>query len=180
MDDYTFDNVLIDPNKEGIDGLIGKEVYFHDNPSFCVVNANRKSNDNLGILVEICEVSTNPFLIKLNDGTVHAYPCIIEKKEEPKPKYVPFKSKEEFVERYKEVMDGVEFNSFEDNLFLCGMWLKHADDDPNKSVYRLVSLIKDVGVRISEWGFFDWGELLSAGFLFLDDTPCGRRKNDKD
>lgn len=180
MDEYSYDSVIIDPTKEGVESIIGKEVYFHDNPSFCVVNANRKSNDNLGILVEICRVSINPFLIKLNDGAVTAHSCIIEKKE-PESKYVPFKSMEEFVERYREVMEGVEADSFEDNLFMSGMWLKHADDDDlNKSVYRLVSQIKDAGVRISEWGFFDWKDLLSAGFLFPDDTPCGRRKNDKD
>lgn len=179
MDEYSYDSVIIDPTKEGVESIIGKEVYFENKPSYCLMNANEKSTDSLGILVEICKNSANPFRVEQN-GTVYLRSCIIEKKGEPESEYVPFKSKEEFVERYKEVMEGVEFGSFEDNLFLCGMWLKHADDDPNKSVYRLVSLIKDAGVRISEWGFFDWGELLSAGFLFLDDTPCGRRKNDKD
>ena len=179
MNEYSYDNVLIDPNKEGVDRLIGKEAYFEDNPSYCLMHANDRSTDSLGVLVRIVKDSANPFRIEQN-GSVHSCPCIIEKKGETETKHVPFESKEEFVERYKEVMEVVEFDSFEDNLFQCGMWLKHADDDPSKSVYRLVSLIKDEGVRISEWGFFDWGELLLAGFLFLDDTPCGRRKNDKD
>ena len=175
MNEYSYDNVLIDPNKEGIDRLIGKEVYFEDNPSYCLMHANDRSTDSLGVLVRIVKDSANPFRIEQN-GSVHSCPCIIEKKGETETKHVPFESKEEFVERYKEVMEVVEFDSFEDNLFQCGMWLKHADDDPSKSVYRLVSLIKDEGVRISEWGFFDWGDLLLAGFLFLDDTPCGKEK----
>lgn len=178
MDEYSYDSVIIDPTKEGIESIIGKEVYFSDIPHVCLENANLNDFHYLGILEQIRKDGNAPFKVKGVLSTAY-WSCIIIKKE-PESEYVPFKSKEEFVERYKEVMEGVEFGSFEDNLFLCGMWLKHADDDPNKSVYRLVSQIKDVGVRISEWGFFDWGELLLAGFLFLDDTPCGRRKNDKD
>ena len=172
MSEYTFADLIINPEAPNLESLIGKEVYFNDVPTFCIRNAN--DDYMVGILMSIHIWESAPFYVETPSGLLLNYACIIPKKEESKPKYVPFKSKEEFVERYKEVMEVVEFDSFEDNLFQCGMWLKHADDDPNKSVYRLVSLIKDAGVRISEWGFFDWGELLSAGFLFLDDTPCGK------
>ena len=172
MDKYTRENLIIDPETQGLEDIIGKEVYANDVPLYCLKCANE--NLQVSILREIRKNDFFPFRVEDPDGRILGFDCIIVKKEEPKPKYVPFESKEEFVERYKEVMEVVEFDSFEDNLFQCGMWLKHADDDPNKSVYRLVSLIKDAGVRISEWGFFDWGELLSAGFLFLDDTPCGK------
>ena len=172
MSEYTFADLIINPETPNLESLIGKEVYFNDVPTYCIRNAN--DDYMVGILMSIHIWESAPFYVETPSGLLLNYACIIPKKEESKPKYVPFKSKEEFVERYKEVMEVVEFNSFEDNLFQCGMWLKHADDDPNKSVYRLVSLIKDAGVRISEWGFFDWGELLSAGFLFLDDTPCGK------
>ena len=64
MNEYTYDNIVIDPTKEGMESLIGKEVYFHDNPSLCLKNANDKSPVMSGILVEICRVSINPFLIK--------------------------------------------------------------------------------------------------------------------
>ena len=179
MDEYTFRDLITDPETPGLEDLIGREVYAGDIPGYCLRYANEGDSFYLVTLIGIRKDHAYPFLVK--HGDLHgACSCIIKKKEELKPKYVPFESKEEFVERYKEVMEVVEFDSFEDNLFQCGMWLKHADDDPNKSVYRLVSLIKDAGVRISERGFFDWGELLLAGFLFLDDTPCGRRKNDKD
>lgn len=172
MSEYTFADLIINPETPNLESLIGKEVYFNDVPTYCIRNAN--DDYMVGILMGIHIWESAPFYVETPSGLLLNYACIIPKKEEPKPKYVPFESKEEFVERYKEVMEVVEFNSFEDNLFQCGMWLKHADDDPNKSVYRLVSLIKDAGVRISEWGFFDWGELLLAGFLFLDGTPCGK------
>ena len=172
MSEYTFADLIINPETPNLESLIGKEVYFNDVPTYCIRNAN--DDYMVGILMSIHIWESAPFYVETPSGLLLNYACIIPKKEESKPKYVPFESKEEFVERYKEVMEGVEFGSFEDNLFQCGMWLKHADDDSNKSVYRLVSLIKDAGVRISEWGFFDWGELLSAGFLFLDDTPCGK------
>ena len=172
MSEYTFADLIINPETPSLESLIGKEVYFNDVPTFCIRNAN--DDYMVGILMSIHIWESAPFYVETPSGLLLNYACIIPKKEESKPKYVPFKSKEEFVERYKEEMEVVEFDSFEDNLFQCGMWLKHADDDPNKSVYRLVSLIKDAGVRISEWGFFDWGVLLSAGFLFLDDTPCGK------
>ena len=44
---YTYDNVIINPTKEGIESLIGKEVYFHTNPTLCLEKANEGSADNL-------------------------------------------------------------------------------------------------------------------------------------
>lgn len=187
MDDYTFDNVLIDPNKEGIDGLIGKEVYFHDNPSFCVVNANRKSNDNLGILVEICEVSTNPFLIKLNDGTVHAYPCIIEKKK-GETEYSEFESQEEFLNHYAYHRDKLVESSLNRQLSsFGGVWLKRK----KSNVLYMVIEIWDDGVvlgdskmKTTSQGYEEyitmntatlWKELCEK-YTFLDGTSCGKEK----
>ena len=173
MTEYSYDDVNFIGGTERVANALGKECYYGFSAKQVLENAQNDRGSS--ILKRVDSDNYKPF----GDTRGGWYPFMIVKKE-PAPRYVPFKSKEEFVERYKEVMEVVEFDSFEDNLFQCGMWLKHADDDPSKSVYRLVSLIKDEGVRISEWGFFDWGELLLAGFLFLDDTPCGRRKNDKD
>ena len=173
MAEYSYDDVNFIGGTERVANALEKECYYGFSAKQVLENAQNDRGSS--ILKRVDNDNYKPF----GDTRGGWYPFMIVKKE-PAPRYVPFKSKEEFVERYKEVMEVAEFDSFEDNLFQCGMWLKHADDDPSKSVYRLVSLIKDVGVRISEWGFFDWGELLLAGFLFLDDTPCGRRKNDKD
>ena len=169
MDEYSYDDVNFIGGTERVANALEKECYYGFSAKQVLENAQNDRGSS--ILKRVDNDNYKPF----GDTRGGWYPFMIEKKE-PAPRYVPFKSKEEFVERYKEVMKVVEFDSFEDNLFQCGMWLKHADDDPSKSVYRLVSLIKDAGVRISEWGFFDWGELLLAGFLFLDDKPCGKEK----
>lgn len=172
MGEYTYDNVIINPNTEGIESLIGKEVYFCDNPSLCLQKANEKSSTMSGILVEICKDSINPFCVECKDS-IYEYPCIIEKKEEPKPEYIPFETMEEFVDRYSEVMKWADYDSFEDNLLQCGMWLKYIDDN-DKPVYTLVCEIKDEGVKLDEHGRFTWEELLSKGFLFPNDKPCGK------
>ena len=86
MAEYTYSNIIIDPTKEDIESLIGKEVYFHNNPSLCLENANEKLTSNLGILVEISKNSIVPFRIEQKCGTcAHtcAHACIIIKKEEP-------------------------------------------------------------------------------------------------
>ena len=169
MVEYSYDDVNFIGGTERVANALEKECYYGFSAKQVLENAQNDRGSS--ILKRVDNDNYKPF------GDIRGgwYPFMIVKKE-PAPRYVPFKSKEEFVERYKEVMEVVEFDSFEDNLFQCGMWLKHADDDPSKSVYRLVSLIKDAGVRISERGFFDWGELLLAGFLFLDDTPCGKEE----
>ena len=169
MAEYSYDDVNFIGGTERVANALGKECYYGFSAKQVLENAQNDRGSS--ILKRVDNDNYKPF----GDTRGGWYPFMIVKKE-PAPRYVPFKSKEEFVERYKEVIEVVEFDSFEDNLFQCGMWLKHADDDPSKSVYRLVSLIKDAGVRISEWGFFDWGELLLAGFLFLDDTPCGKEE----
>ena len=51
MAEYTYDNILINPSKEGIESLIGKEVYFHNNPCLCLDAANENSTVNLGIIL---------------------------------------------------------------------------------------------------------------------------------
>lgn len=186
MDEYTYDNIVIDPTKEGIENLIGKEVYFHDNPSLCLKNANDKSPVMSGMLVEICRVSINPFLIKKDDGIVHAHSCIIVKKEEPKPKYVPFENVEEFLDAYyrneANNLDGVYHY-----LATRGIWLK--DKSTEVPVYYMVTEVWDNGVVISDKKMSTtgilvfnntttWSELYES-FTFLDDSPCGKLKENK-
>lgn len=191
MDEYTFDNVIINPFKEGIESLIGKEVYFQDNPCLCLKNANDKSPVMSGILVEICRVSINPFLIKRNDGIVQAYPCIIEKKEEPKPEFVPFKSADEFIDEYDNANYSINSGTLENKLLnYGGIWLKSKKDNSlcmvagvsNSGLVvcdkeRTTSEPIEYSVRMS------WAEIL-ANFVFANGTPCGmnslRRSEDED
>lgn len=172
MSEYTFKDLITDPETPGLEGLIGKEVYAYDIPGQCLSCANGDDSFYLGTLIDIRKDHTYPFFVKHGDMSSY-YSCIIPKKEQPKYPYKSLESMEEFVDRYDEVMKGVEYASFEDELLQCGMWLKDVDDN-NKPVYRLVSEIRNEGVRISEYGCFNWEELFSKGFLFPNDTPCGK------
>ena len=107
MSEYTYDSVIINPCKEGIESLIGKEVYFEANPFLCLKAANEKLTSNLGILVEVYKDSINPFCVKGKSGS-YKYPCIIEKKEEPKPEYIPFQDGLEFFNSYLSVESRLE------------------------------------------------------------------------
>ena len=180
MIEYTYDNILINPSKEGIESLIGKEVYCHENPYLCLKNANKKSTDFLGVLTKIHKDSNNPFCVKQNDG-VYKYSCIIPKKEEPKPEYVPFESIEEFLTDYFKSVANSE--CIQKTISSTGIWLKHND------AFLLVVEIWDRGVvvgngkmetmNIGEDTYLttnfitDWHELYDK-YTFLDGSPCGK------
>ncbi len=179
MSEYTYDNILINPSKEGIESLIGKEVYCHENPCLCLKNANKKSTDFLGVLMKIHKDSNNPFCVKQNYG-VYKYPCIIEKKEEPKPKpkYIPFENVTEFLDAYRNTPDCLpeEVSCLSHN----GIWLNDMETD----AYCMVTEIWDSGIVIGDKSvtigetvvFHDitaWEELLK-NYTFLWGTPCGK------
>ena len=181
MGEYTYDNVIIDPHKEGVRSLIGKEVYFEAKPFLCLKAANEKLASNLGILVEVYKDSINPFCVKGKSGS-YKYPCIIEKKEEPKPEFVPFKSADEFMDEYDNVNYSINSGTLENKLLnYGGVWLKSKKDNSLCMVIcdkeRITSEPIEYNVRMS------WAEIL-ANFVFADGTPCGmnslRRSEDED
>ena len=174
MDKYTYSNLIIDPTKEGIESLIGKEVYFHNNPSLCLENANEGSTDNLGILVEIFKNSIVPFRIEQKYGTcAHtcAHACIIPKKEEPKPKpkYEPFEDIAEFIGAYRRV-EAIQLTKENFYLSIRGIWLKRKDP----KAYVMVTELWDDGVVIECQRFTTPWDNLSYGYTFLDGSPCGK------
>ena len=190
MGEYTYDNVIIDPHKEGVRSLIGKEVYFEAKPFLCLKAANEKLASNLGILVEVYKDSINPFCVKGKRGS-YKYPCIIEKKEEPKPEFVPFKSADEFIDEYDNANYSISSGTLENKLLnYGGVWLKSKKDNSlcmvagvsNSGLVicdkeRTSSEPIEYNVRMS------WAEIL-ANFVFADGTPCGmnslRRSEDED
>ena len=190
MSEYTYDNIIIDPHKEGIRSLIGKEVYFEAKPFLCLKAANEKLASNLGILVEVYKDSINPFCVKGKSGS-YKYPCIIEKKEEPKPEFVPFKSADEFIDEYDNANYSISSGTLENKLLnYGGVWLKSKKDNSLCTVAgvsnsglvicdkeRTSSEPIEYNVRVS------WAEIL-ANFVFADGTPCGmnslRRSEDED
>ena len=163
MDEYTFENLITNPETPGLDDLIGKEVYFDDVPIYCIKWANE--DYEVGILKGVRKDNPAPFFVKTSSGCVLNYPCIIPKKEGPKSKYVPFESKEEFIEAFH-YHDNSEYSETEDILLNYGMWLKLNE------LYVLVTCISDEYIKTFESCYF-WNELLE-NFEFLDGSPCGK------
>ena len=189
MEEYTYDNVIINPTQEDVESLIGKEVYFEAKPFLCLKAANEKLASNLGILVEVYKDSINPFCVKGKSGS-YKYPCIIEKKEEPKPEFIPFESADEFLDEYDEATYSVSSGTLENKLLnYGGVWLKSKKDDSLCMVAGICDnglVICDKERTISDPIEYNvkmsWTEIL-ADFVFLDGTPCGmnslRRPDDE-
>ena len=184
MDEYTFENLITNPETPGLDDLIGKEVYFDDVPIYCIKWANE--DYEVGILKDVRKDNPAPFFVKTSSGCVLNYPCIIPKKEEPKPEYTSFKNAEEFLDAYyhneTENLDGVYHY-----LATRGIWLK--DKSTEVPVYCMVTEVWDNGVVISDKKMSTtgilifnntttWSELYES-FTFLDGTPCGKLMENK-
>lgn len=98
---------------------------------------------------------------------------VLEKVEEPKPKYVPFKSKEEFIEAFH-YHDVSKYSDTDNILLIYGMWLKCKES----STLFLVTMIKDEGLYTEHsYYVFSWENVLTE-YEFLDGTPCGRLVED--
>ncbi len=184
MDEYTFENLIINPETPGLENLIGKEVYFDDVPIYCIKWANE--DYEVGILKDVRKDNPAPFFVETSSGCVLNYPCIVPKKEEPKPEYVPFENAEEFLDTYyhneTENLDGVYHY-----LATRGIWLK--DKSTEVPVYCMVTEVWDNGVIISDKKMSTtgilvfnntttWSELYES-FTFLDGSPCGRSGESK-
>lgn len=184
MNEYVFEDLIMNPKSPGLESLIGKEVYCNDVPLACLDHANE--HRGAGILREVRRESTDyPFRVEIPEGGILGFVCIIPKKEESEPEYVPFESKEEFVEKYMQIKEGVAFGPFEDSLLQCGMWLKGKES----GAYYMVTEIWGCGVVISSSDMktvkigedkyytvnrvIHWKNLLQY-FTFLDGSPCGR------
>ena len=179
MAEYSYNSIIIDPYKEGIESLIGKEVYFEAKPYLCLKAANEKLASSSGILIEIYKDSISPFCVKGKSGS-YKYPCIIEKKEEPKPKpkYIPFESVEEFLDAYflnkEKYTTGIL-------LKLEGIWLREKETGAlcmATEIWDEGLVIGDTKLTISGTDVFndttDWYELFSK-YIFVDGTPCGKK-----
>ena len=183
MDKYTYSNLIIDPTKEGIESLIGKEVYYHNVPLACLGYANE--NCHIGTLKEIFKDAFYPFQVKTPGGHTQDCTCIIPKKEEPKPKYVHFENAEEFLDAYyrneTKKLDGIYRY-----LATRGIWIKGKG---TYNSYYMITELWDDGViigdskinttQVSSDRYFtanditDWHELYDK-YTFLDGSPCGK------
>ena len=185
MAEYTYEDIIMDPEDPRLEGAIGKVCYFNDSPKMILEHANNNSPNNFFSLKEINKNNEYPF----TDGKYEdVWTLIIIKKEEPKPEYVPFESKEEFIEAYH-YHDNANYSETEDILMNYGMWLWSEVDGS----YKLVTEIWNAGVVIgddkmritNEEGHIDvfndttsWVKLFSE-YRFLDGSPCGKKVKDE-
>ena len=180
MAEYTYKDIIIDPTSEEAKNAVGKICYFSNSPRNILSDIYRKS-------------AVEGILTNMDDGYFEVdnegyWDCIILKKEEPKPKYVPFKSKEEFIEAFH-YHDNAKYSETDDILMNYGMWLWSNVDGS----YKLVTEIWNAGVVIgddkmritNEEGHIDvfndttsWVKLFSE-YRFLDGSPCGKEVEDE-
>ena len=184
MGEYTFENLIINPETPSLENLIGKEVYFNDVPIYCIKQANE--NYQVGILMDVRKEYSAPFFVETPGGCMLNYACIIPKKGESESEYASFKNAEEFLDAYyhneTENLDGVYHY-----LATRGIWLK--DKSTEVPVYCMVTEVWDNGVVISDKKMSTtgilifnntttWSELYES-FTFLDGSPCGKLMESK-
>lgn len=182
MNEYVFEDLIINPETPNLENLIGKEVYFNDVPTYCIRNAN--DNYMVGILMGVHKGESAPFYVEAPSGCMLNYACIIPKKEESEPEYAPFENAEEFLDAYchneTKKLDGIYHY-----LATRGIWLEGRGGD----AYYMVVEIWDDGVvlgdnkmettKASSGKYFtinsttEWDELFE-NYVFLDGSPCGK------
>lgn len=162
MNNYTFADVIFDPTSEKARNHIGKMVYFADNPTDCLTYAN-SGYDDMAMILESIQLDSN-FPFRLGAHEEYYFSCIIPKKEEPEPEYVPFDNIEELIEA------SLEHNRSHSLSKVHGIWLKNKEDGTT-------SLITSINENTNYLYFNLRAESLEdifCNYCFLDDTPCGR------
>lgn len=175
MIEYTWNDIIINPNNKRAGSIIGKECYFDNNPGNVLGRANYDDTVNILPLKEIEPNSAYPFIFDGVEGPV-AFSCIIVKKEivSSEIKTVPFKNIDEFLGHYgsslmqpKETLDYFY-------RFLDGMWIRNKY---TKSLCQVIYIgASGVCVGSLEYGI-DWYNL-HRDFEFLDGTSCGKLVED--
>ena len=189
MNEYVFEDLIMNPETPGLEDLFGKEVYSDNTPLGCLQRANK--DYGAGVFREICKDYYLPFYVEYPNGMILSHTCIIPKKEEPQPEYSEFESQEEFLNYYAYHRDKLVESSLNHQLSsFGGVWLK--GKKPN--VLYMVIEIWDEGVVLgdtkmratNQWcGEYvksntatEWKELCEK-YTFLDGSPCGKLKENK-
>lgn len=164
MTEYTFADIIMDPEDPRLEGAIGKECYLSDFPKIALDVA--RNNSTVDRLKRIAKEETCPFV---NEEEESNWAVIIIKKEEPKPEYIPFSNAKEFLDTYRSVASWLNDEKF--YIATRGMWLK--DKDIDGVSYMVTEIWRDGVVLGSDQYPIKWDDLLD-GYAFLDDTPCGK------
>ena len=164
MIEYGFEDIIINPEDPRLEGAIGKKCYLSDCPKIALDYARNNSLPDR--LKSINKESAAPFV---GDDDVN-WVVVIIKKEEPKPKYVPFETLDEFIESYKKSEERITYSNTRDYIASCGMWLRFNNDD----VLCAVTEIWTDGVFLGHDHMkIKWKELFNF-YTFLDGSPCGK------
>lgn len=172
MSEYTYADIIMDPEDPRLEGAIGKECYFGDYPTRLLEDA--RINSSIDRLKSINKESAAPFV---GDDEVN-WVMVIIKKEEPKPEYIPFDSVEEFLDAYflnkEKYTTGIL-------LKLEGIWLRENETGAlcmATEIWDEGLVIGDTKLTISGTDVFndttDWDELFSK-YSFVDGTPFGKK-----
>ena len=165
MAEYTYEDIIMDPEDPRLEGAIGKECYFSGYPKRLLSSARNNSPGYLDCLTDIRKEGACTFVDK--NGSAWNL-IIIKKEEEPKPKYMPFKDMYEFVNRYFHLNTDDNEQSLQ-LLNMNAIWLRY-----NNNAMRLVTDIWFDGVYLgSDRLKTKWEELLRC-YTFIDGTPCGK------
>lgn len=169
MAEYTYKDVIIDPTSEEARNCIGKMAYHADSPSQCLSFANGGGSNHCGILKETKPYMNRPFMFNTEWG------CIIPKKEDPKPEFIPFESVDEFLDAYENTTYNITCDSVENKLLSRGgIWLKREYGD-SFDYYNVTEMCDKLGLAIgSDVATTFWDRVLHM-YTFLDGTPCGRK-----
>ena len=181
MAEYTYNDIIMDPNDPRLEDAIGKECWLSDYPREALKHAI--NNTIKYRLKSINKESACPFI----DEHKASWAVAIIKKEEPK-KYVPFETLDEFIESYKKAEERIDCSNIEGYIASCGMWLK----DTERDVYCLVTEIWNYGVVVGDSnmnttkdgdeyftfnGVTEWKKLFME-YTFMDGSPCGKESKD--
>ena len=174
MSEYTYEDIIMDPEDPRLEGAIGKECYFSEYPKRLLNSAKNNSPEYLDCLTDIRKEAACTFVDKNGSGWI----LIIIKKEEPKPEYIPFESVEEFLDEYflnkEKYTTGII-------LKLEGIWLREKETGAlcmATEIWDEGLVIGDTKLTISGTDVFndttDWDELFSK-YSLIDGTPCGKK-----
>lgn len=168
MNNYTFADVIFDPTSEKARNHIGKMVYFADNPTDCLTYAN-SGYDDMAMILESIQLDSN-FPFRFGAHEEYYFSCIIPKKEEPEPKYIPFKNISEFIR---------EFVSNTPIMHVYDLLIYEKIGKFDVKVPRLVTEMQGDGVIVGrDRHTTKWKELLER-FVFENNEPCGKLQEGK-
>lgn len=172
MIEYTWSDIIVDPESDRVKEAVGKEVYYGDTPAEVLLDA--KADLNIGVLIDIDLDEIYPFKVKSEIGDSYDYGVIIPKKEEPKPKYIPFESPEEFMKAYGDHTHPDKDSEINNALPGSGMWLINTRKE--RPAVEQVIAVRDKSVSFRK-SICTYAGLLEF-FTFPDGTPCGKLREE--